>query len=74
MKEEKKSFEDKLMELEKIVKDLESGEVSLDDAISKFNVAMQLSKECNKTLDDATTTINKMLNDKGELEDFQVND
>ena len=45
MKKEKEelSFEEKLVKLEKIVKDLENGDVILDDAIIKFNEAMELS-------------------------------
>ena len=34
------SFEDKIKELETIVKELESGEVNLDDAIEKYTKAM----------------------------------
>lgn len=70
--ENKKSFEEKLTELEKIVSELESGDVSLDDAIEKFTLAMELSKECNKTLDEATETVSKMLSEDGKLEEFKV--
>ena len=60
--EKKVSFEEKLSNLEKIVKDLESGEVPLDDAINKFNEAMSLAGDLNKTLENASQTINKVLN------------
>ena len=36
-------FEDKIKELEKIVVELENGEVDLDDAIDKYTKAMKLS-------------------------------
>ena len=52
------SFEEKLTNLEEIVKSLESGDVPLDDAFNKFNDAMKLSKELNDVLDNATKTIN----------------
>ena len=42
MSEKKETFEEKLANLEEIVKSLETGEVPLDDAINKFNVAMKL--------------------------------
>ena len=42
-----KSFEDKIKELEEIVKELENGEVNLDDAIEKYTTAMKLAKECS---------------------------
>ena len=73
MKKEKEelSFEEKLVKLEKIVKDLENGDVILDDAIIKFNEAMQLANSCNKTLEEATKTVNKVLNKDGNMEDFE---
>ncbi len=65
------SFEEKITNLEKIVKDLESGDIKLDDAINKFNEAMKLADSCNKTLEEATKTVNKVLNKDGVLEDFE---
>lgn len=66
------SFEEKLTNLEEIVKSLESGDVPLDDAINKFNEAMKLSKELNDVLDNATKTINKVINKDGSEEDFNI--
>ena len=68
------NFEEKLENLEKIVKDLESGDVPLDDAINKFNEAMKLSVELNKKLNEATETINKVINNDGSSEDFKINE
>lgn len=68
----KLSFEEKLEELETIVKKLEQGDIKLDNAIEEFNKAMKLASECNKTLEDATNTINKVLNKDNEFEDFKV--
>ena len=42
------NFENKIKELEVIVKELESGEVNLDDAIEKYTNAMKLVKECDE--------------------------
>ena len=49
-KEEEMTFEESLKRLEEIVKDLENGNVPLDDAINKFKEAMDLSKTCNEKL------------------------
>ena len=68
-----KSFEDKIRELEDIVKELESGEVNLDDAIEKYTKAMKLAKECSDRLNKATESVNKILKENGELADFTVN-
>jgi len=66
------SFENKIRELEDIVKELESGEVSLDDAIEKYTRAMKLAKECSDKLNKATEKVNKILKENGELADFNV--
>ena len=69
--EKELSIEEKINNLEKIVKELENGDVALDDAINKFNEAIKLANSCNKTLEDATKTVNKVLNKEGNLEDFE---
>lgn len=72
MATKEKSFEESLIELETIVKDLESGNVPLDDAITKFNEAMKIAKICNDKLNNAEESINKILNKDGTLEDFKA--
>ncbi len=64
-------FEEKLNNLEEIVKELEEGNVDLDDAINKYTEAMKIAKECSEKLDKATKAVNKILNDSGELENFK---
>ena len=43
-------FEEALKKLEKIVADLESGELSLDDSLKKYEEGVKLSRFCHKTL------------------------
>jgi exodeoxyribonuclease VII small subunit len=69
---EEKSFEENLDNLEEIVKNLESGNIPLDDAINKFNEAMKIAKECNDKLKSAEENINKILKENGKLEDFSI--
>ena len=72
-KEEKeKTFEENLENLEKIVKDLESGNIPLDDAIEKFTEAMKLAKLCDNKLKNAEEKINSILNKDGKLEEFSI--
>ena len=71
-KEENIVFEDAIKELEKTVRDLESGNVLLDEAIDKFTKAMKLAEICNEKLKNAEESINKILNKNGELEDFKI--
>ena len=69
---ENNNFEENLEKLEKIVKDLESGEIPLDKAIEKFNEGMNYANSCNKILDEATKTVTKVLDKDGTLKDFKV--
>lgn len=46
-------FEDALKRLEKIVADLESGDLSLDDSLKKYEEAVKLSQFCSKKLETA---------------------
>ena len=71
-KKEELSFEESLKHLETIVKDLETGNVALDDAINKFTEAMNLAKNCNEKLTNAEENINKILKENGKLEDFSI--
>lgn len=66
------SFEESLAELEKIVVNLETGEVSLDDAIEEYKKAMDLVKQCNEKLDSAREAIAKIVNDNKEVIDFDI--
>lgn len=66
------TFEESLQELESIVKSLENGDISLDDAINKFTLAMNLSKSCNEKLKNAEENVNKILKENGKLEDFKI--
>ena len=61
----KKTFEENLQDLEAIVTKLENGDVALEDAISEFQKGMILSKDLQKTLDQAEKTLVKVMQDDG---------
>lgn len=71
-KKDELTFEESMKELETIVKDLENGNIPLDDAINKFNEAMILAKSCNDKLKNAEENVNKILKENGELENFNI--
>ena len=56
-----KSFEEALSELEAIVKELESGNVNLDDAINKYGEAMKLVKVCEDKIKNAEDMVVKIV-------------
>ena len=72
----KKSFESQIENLEKIVAELENGELSLDESVSKFEEGIKISKECNKTLEEAEKEITILINNDGETkeEEFKINE
>ncbi len=50
-------FEELLKELEIIVKELESGSLSLEESIEKYKRGIELSNQCKKMLEEAKTVI-----------------
>lgn len=70
--ETEKTFETNLKDLENLVKELEAGNVPLEDAIKKYTEAMELAKSCSEKLNNATEKVNKILASDGELKDFEV--
>lgn len=67
-----KKFEELMEELEVIVKDLESGNTDLENSINKYTEAMKIVKICSEKLNNATETVNQILKDNGELENFEI--
>jgi exodeoxyribonuclease VII small subunit len=67
-----KTFEESLENLENIVKELESGNVNLDDAINKYSEAMKLVKICEDKIKSAEEMVTKIVKENGSLEDFEV--
>lgn len=62
-------FEDAIKRLEEISKELESGELGLDESVAKFEEGMKLSKECTKMLSEAEKRINILINKDGNIEE-----
>jgi len=62
-------FEDALKKLEKIVEDLEKGDLSLDEALKKYQEGIELSRQCSQKLESAKKKIDILLkNKKGDFE------
>lgn len=54
------SFEDALAELEAIVNKLESGDISLDDAIAAYARGTELKQQCQTRLEEAQLKVDKI--------------
>ena len=59
-----KKFEDALTRLEEIVRELESGDLSLDVSLKLFEEGIKLSRVCNKRLEEAERRVEVLLKDK----------
>lgn len=68
---EDKKFEENLADLEAIVQKLENGDVALEEAIAEFQKGMQLSKDLQKTLDQAEKTLVKVMQADGKETDME---
>lgn len=69
--ENKKSFEEKMKELETIISSLENGDFGLDESIEKYTKAMQLVRECDLELKNVEERISKVIKNNTE-EDFEL--
>ena len=69
---EEKKFDELLVDIDKIVKDLESGNIVLETSFEKYSEAMKMIKVCSDKLNKATESVNKILDENGNLNDFVV--
>ncbi|MBF8970320.1 MULTISPECIES: exodeoxyribonuclease VII small subunit [unclassified Streptococcus] len=60
------TFEEKMQELELLVRRLEQGEVPLEEALQEFQKGMILSQELQKTLQDAEKTMVTIMGANGQ--------
>lgn len=66
------TFEESLLKLENIIRELEKGEVPLNEMVKKYTEAMEAVKFCNDELTKATQTVNKILDENNTLKDFKT--
>ena len=59
-----KKFEAALSRLEEIVKELETGDLPLEQSLKLFEEGIKLSRICNKRLEDAERRVEILLKDK----------
>lgn len=66
------SFEDALEKLESIIESMESGDIALNDLVTKFEEGSKLLHVCKTQLKDAELKIEKLNLKTNELEAFEV--
>ncbi len=60
----KQTFENAMKQLEKIVLELENGDLSLEKSIKKFEQGVKLSNFCSEKLDETEKKITLLLKDQ----------
>ena len=72
--ENNKDFETSLKKLEKIVSDLENGELPLEESIKTFEEGVKLTKHCQNLLSKAEIKIQKLVEGKDGSIDLETFD
>ena len=60
----KQTFENAMKRLEAIVQEMESGDLTLDQALKKFQEGVKLSKFCANKLDETEKKVSLLLKDE----------
>ncbi|HEY6401446.1 MAG TPA: exodeoxyribonuclease VII small subunit [Blastocatellia bacterium] len=66
-KEQEQSFESSLASLERIVANLESGDLPLERALELFEEGVALARRCQTQLGDAERKVELLLRERGEI-------
>ncbi len=62
------SFETCLEELERVVKELEAGDLSLERSLELFERGVSLSETCRKQLEEAETRVETLIRKEGKIQ------
>ena len=68
------NFEKSLEELEGIVEDLESGDLSLENSLKSFEKGIKLARQCQEQLSKAELQVQKLIEENGELKTAPLKD
>ena len=61
------SFESSLDQLDKVVKELEAGDLALERSLELFERGMGLSETCRKQLEEAETRVEMLIRKEGKM-------
>ena len=64
-KDQLKDFEKSLQHLEKIVSNMESGELGLEESLEQFEKGINLAKNCQDTLANAELRVDQLIEKNG---------
>lgn len=67
-----KDFAGKMTELESLVNQLESGDLSLEESLKAFESGVRLIRDCQNRLQAAEQKVSQLLEDNGTLKEQPV--
>lgn len=73
----KKTFEQTMEELEQVVRQLENGDIPLEESLDLFEQGIKLTKSCQTMLDSAEKKVSMLVageNGKMEKQDFTADE
>jgi exodeoxyribonuclease VII small subunit len=62
------TFETNLDQLEKVVQELEAGDLQLERSLALFETGMALSESCRKQLEEAETRVEMLIKKDGKIQ------
>lgn len=72
---EENNFEQAMEKLEKIVADLDEGNLSLEKSLNSFEDGMKLARFCEQKLDEASGRVEKIMKDfSGQIKTVEFKD
>lgn len=63
----KTDLESSLKDLESIVSEMESGELTLEQSLQAFEKGIKLTRECQQRLTDAEAQVKQLIENNGEI-------
>ncbi len=72
MSETKLNFDEALRQLEQVVRQLEAGNLPLEQSIDLYKKGMLLSGECHQKLQQIESEVAKLVDPTGAMADFEV--
>ena len=69
MEKKEKTLEESFLELERLIEEMESREISLEDSFTKYKEGMELIKICSQKIDRVEKQM-LVINERGETDEF----
>ena len=69
MEKKEKTLEESFLELARLIEEMESREISLEDSFTKYKEGMELIKICSQKIDRVEKQM-LVINERGETDEF----